>query len=701
MTDATRDGVARMLRPASVAVVGASGRPGSFGARTLATLRSSGFAGRIHPVNPKVDAVDGLVCRPRLADVPEPCDLVLVLVPAVAVPAVIANCAATGAGAAVVFSSGFGELGAEGAALQEEIVATARAGGVRLLGPNCQGLLYTPHQLVASFSAAVKANRPDDRGVAYVGQSGALGGSFLGLARDRGLALTAWITTGNQPDLTVTEVAAGLVEDPAVRVLALYLEELPDGAAWHAVTRRAAVTGTAVVVLRSGRSVAGRRAAAAHTGALVGSDAAFDLTCTRNGVMVVDDIGTLLAVAQECAAPRPRRGKRVAVVTSSGGAGGLIADTLDRHGLRLADLSDATTRELAGLVPAFGSTANPVDVTAQLFNARGGSFGQVCKTLVADDGVEALAVVLTNVVGDEAAAVAAEVADAADGTDVPVMVTWLTSVADTSEARRVLNARGVGLVDSIGELCRVLAALQVAPAGEPGAIAPPLTTLVNDAALAALHSSPGELLDALGIPRPRAALATSAAEAGRIAGELAAPIVAKIVSPDIAHKTEVGGVRLGITSADAAASFEQIVADVRAARPDARIDGVVLEETAPAGYELLVGLQGAERGYPPVLTVGRGGTATEVHPDVVTTLAPVTPGAALALLRRLRTWPLLAGHRGADPLDVEAAAAVISVLSELVVAAGPDLVELEINPLIVHRDGVAALDLLRTPGEAP
>ncbi|GAB2672537.1 acetate--CoA ligase family protein [Saccharopolyspora gloriosae] len=684
-----------LLNPAAVAVVGASERK-PMAARLTRFLIDDGFTGAIHPVNPRYEQVHGLPCYPALDRLPGPVDLVLIMVPAGQVAEAVAESARAGARLAIVLSSGFAEVGPDGAALQRELADTARRCGIRVLGPNCQGLLYRPAALTATFSSGAglpSAPPAETGGIAYVGQSGALGGSVLGMAADRGVGLTAWISVGNQADLTATEATALLLEDPAIRVLACYLEQLPDGAEWTRLTGRAAELGKHLVVLRSGRSAAGQRAVASHTGALVRSGAAFDLVAERSGAVLVDDVDELLDTAIALGGPRPSDG-RIGVVTSSGGAGGLAADQAEPTGLRLPELDQSTQDSLAPLIPPFGSVANPVDVTAQVINDAS-ALGQVCETVAADDAVDAVLVLLTTLGGRTAEQIAESILRASRACAKPYVVAWQYSHAEIAAPAGRLRRAGIPVVSTSSAAITLLSRLlprhrpTVAPIAPPGSAAHPPTGTLTEAAGA-------RLLDALGVVRPRGALATDAAQAEAAARDLRGELVLKVQSPDVAHKTEVGGVLLGVPVAEAGAAADRLLRAVRTAAPHARIDGVLVQELAPPGVELLVGAQGGRDGYPPVLTVGFGGVTAELYADVVTALAPVDVAGAERMLRALRGAPLLTGFRGSPPVDLRAAAAAIAALSQAAAVWGDRFAELEINPLIVHTEGATAVDLLLT-----
>lgn len=690
----------RAYRPRSVAIIGASDRPDSLPALTLGHLVASGFDGPIYPVNPRHSTIGGLPCYPTISDVPGPVDLALVLVPAANTADVVAECGRAGAAAAVLFAAGFGETGAAGRRAEAELVEVARSHGMRLLGPNCQGIVYQPQRLVATFSAALSAGLGTPAGVAYVGQSGALGGSFLSLARERSIGMSAWFSLGNQVDVTVSEMAAEMLEDEAIRVVALHLETLPDGSGWTELTRRASELGKWLVVLRTGTSEAGKVAAASHTGAMVAPDTAFRLVAAREGVLAVDDVDDMVHAVAQALLDKRRVGRGVGVLTSSGGAGAMAADRLTHVELTVPELARETRQHLAAVVPSYGSTRNPVDVTAQLFAQRDDAFGRACEILADDPAVDAIAIVLTNVVGDLAEHVAQGVVAAAGRTHKPIEIAWLSSDESVAGARRVLEDAGLLVHRSVKGPVDAIARLGPGPIGVS---TPHVTLPAPERGLAEVLPA-GErnlvewegsaLLDRLAIARPRQHMVTSERDAVEAVHALGGEAVLKVQSRDVSHKSDVGGIRLGVTADDAASAYRGLLADVMGAAPDAVVAGVLVQQLMPPGLELIVGVEGCRDGYAPVITVGLGGVVTELFSDVASGLGPLTPDSAIDMLRRLHVWPLLEGHRGRRPLDAAAVASVLVACSEMALELGERLIELEINPLIVYERGACAVDVL-------
>lgn len=668
----------RVLHPRSVALVGASGRAGNPMARPLTWLRDRGFTGRVLPVNPRYDELGGVPCHRSLVEVPGPVDLVLALVPAERAVATVEEAGRVGAAAVVVFASGFAEVGDEGAALQDELAAAARRAGVRVLGPNCQGLYVARSRLFATFTAAGERPLEGSSGIAYVGQSGAIGGAVLDVAASRGLDLSAWVSTGNQVDVDVTEMGRVLVADPEVDVLALYAEALPRPDDYVRLAVEARAAGTALVVLRSGRSEGGRRAALSHTGAMLPATAAFELVSREHGVVLVDDVEELLAAATLLRSQARPAGTRVAAVTSSGGAGILAVDRCSDLGLEVPALAEETREKLALRVPAFGAVANPVDVTAQLFNAGGGAFGEVCALVRGDPSVDAVLVILTMLVGDTARALAVDlaetVADAPPGSP-PVVVVWMAGEDATVEARDVLRDAGIPVFSSLAVATRVLAAVASRPAAPA---APGEGELVG----AGRGEDGWAVLGALGVPVPRSVVVRDPGDAPAAVEQVGGTAALKAIAPGLEHKTDAGAVRLAVVAADAERETAELLTSVPG------VGAVLVQEMVPAGVELLVSVDGGRDRWAPVLTVGRGGTETELHRDLAHALAPVSPATARELLDTLRCRPLLDGHRGAPPVDLDAAVDAIVRISRV------GRRELEVNPLVVGPSGAVAVDVL-------
>ncbi len=684
-----------LFRPRAIAVLGASGRADNPFARPLQYLVEHGYAGAVYPVNPGYQSLAGLDCYPSLEDIPNRVDLVLMMISASEAVRQVAAVGKAGAAAAVVFASGFAEIGPAGQALQDELVRQARLSGVRLLGPNCQGLVSVHDHVVASFTAALDLGVPEAGNVAYIGQSGAVGGSIFSLARERGLRIGAWASTGNQADLSAMEIANFLVEDPRIEVLTMYLESPVNGAEFEQLTTRAAELRKSVLVLQSALSHAGARAASSHTGAIMGPNAAFTAMCRDRGVILAEDIEDFIATAHALSVLPRSAGNRLGIITTSGGAGSLAADQAELHGLIVDDLSESTQQSLGAVIPSFGAVANPVDVTAQLFRANETrAFGQVCDQVLADPTVDSILVTVTMVTGELATSMARELCELWARARKPVVVVWLAARQQTAEAREIVRAHGWPILDSPRTGISVLRALAT-----PQTVRSNVDHPLSDSALGeAVRQLSGPvvteydgaaLLEILSVAQPEQRLVESAEQATSAAQALGEPLVMKIQSPAILHKTERGGVRFGIGAQDAAAVYDDLVARFVAEKAST----VLMQQHADAGLELLVGVTNTEAGFPPLLTVGLGGVTTELYKDTSTRLVPVDAALAKEMILELKAAPLLTGYRGQAGYDLEAAATAIAQLSTLAVATGKRLIELEVNPLRLCHDGAQAVAL--------
>lgn len=691
--NASADGLDALFRPRSIAVVGVSSSGRGLGATTVRTIQRFGFDGPVVAINPKATEVAGVPCFPSLKDVPHEIDLALLFTGGDRVRDSVLDAAAAGVGAIVIFASGFAEGGADGAAREREIIELARAHGIRVLGPNCQGIVSLASGLAATFSNALWIDElGPPSAVAYIGQSGAIGGAVFDLGRERGCVPALWISTGNQADLSVVELAERALDDDELRVLMLYLESVPHADDWIPLCRRAAEVGKHIVLLRSGTTEVGRSAVASHTGSMVGQDEAFKLASAAAGVVVVSDVNELVDAAMSLVRGASPAGRRLGVVTTSGGAGGLCADMSFELGLEMVTLSPETAAALVPVLSDFALPHNPVDVTADLVSGRPHDLGEVCRLVAADPAVDHVLVVVSAVVGKIAERIARGIVEARSRSEKAFSIVYLSSHDRTLEVRRIYAEGGIPVFDSIGAALRTMS--HVVSAGPSRAGSSPVQAPAapsNGPAYRVLTEAEGApVLAAAGITVPKGMLTTSRAEAERVAAQLGDDLVVKLQSPQILHKTEMGLVVVGAAAAQVGTLYDEMIARARQHAPHAVVEGVLVQRRVRSGVEVLIDVQVQDEGYPPVLTVGLGGTAVELYADVDTGLLPVDHDTALRMLRRLRGWPLLDGFRGGPVHDVDAAARAIVATAEVAAALGPDLVEFEINPLIVHEKGHGA-----------
>ena len=680
------------FEPRSVAVVGASRDPSKVGGSVLANLRAAGFEGRIVPINARAETVQGLPAAPSLLAVEGPVDLAVIAVPAPAVLPTLKECAAKGVGGAIVISAGFREAGPEGRAREAELCAWLREQPLRVLGPNCLGWIRPSRRLNVTFAPGM----PLPGGIAFVSHSGALATGILDWARDRRLGFSLFASLGNQVDLTEADLLDAVAADPETRVIVGYVEGVADGRRFFQALRAAAVV-KPVVLLKAGRSTEGARAVSSHTGALAGSDRAFDAAVRQAGAVRVRTVEELFDLARGLASqPRPA-GRRLLVVTNGGGLGIVATDAARDAGLTVAPLDAAAQQRLRAVLPDTASVANPVDLVGDADAARyGNAFAAVGVT------TDAALVILTPQAATDALGVARAVLAATRGWPIPLTAAFVGG-ARVAAGVRALEEAGVPCYPfpepAVATLAGMALVAERQGAHTPAAPAParPAEGVRHVSALRQagarrlgwLEIAP--LLAAYGIPAAAAELAPTPEAAGAAAERLGGPVALKVVSPDISHKTDVGGVRLGLRSpAEAAAAAAEMLARVRAARPGAVVAGVLVQTMAPAGKELVLGVV-RDAQFGPLVLVGFGGIYVEVLDDTATRLAPVTREDALEMLDELRMAPVLRGVRGEAAVDRAALAETIARFARLAVDF-PELVEIEVNPLVATASGAVAVD---------
>lgn len=680
--------IARLWSARSVAVVGASDRVGALGRLPIEHLLRYGYDGAIFPVRPDGGAVAGLPSYVSVQACPTPVELAMIMVSAARVSAALDDCIAAGVQTAIVCSSGFAETGAEGVALQREIAAKAGAGGIRLVGPNCIGAVGVETGLVASFSPLFSGERTSLvlGSIGFVSQSGALGYGAVSLAFERGLGLGWVVNTGNEADVTALEVLIQIAELPNCTGLLGYVESLDDIQS----LRRLALIGKPVALIKAGRSQAGQQAATSHTGALATADRVVDAALRQLGIVRADDVEELLDVGDAFAQRLRPTGPRVAVVTTSGGSGILAADAIEAYGLELATFSAGTRSALDAIVPAYGATANPVDVTATVMSEPA-LFDRALDVLVADPSVDAIIACFCVLTAPDVSRVVESLERAATRLGKPVLAARTGADHLAPDARVALRAAGIPTYPTPARAVRALAALwQVTQAGE---WAQPATrpdahgrTVPTDVSEPGLKQS----LAAAGLQPPRGRLATSGEDAAAAIDGLGGRAVMKAVVTGLVHKTEADAVAVGVSTANGALTYERL----------ASLGGrVLVEEMVTGGVEALVGVTPSPLGQ--VLTVGVGGTLTEVVDDVALRLLPVTATEVERMINETRLGALLAGARGAEPYDRAALVTAVVALSDEVVG-WLDGFELDLNPVAVLAvgNGVRVLDAAYVPGPA-
>jgi acetyltransferase len=692
----------KIFRPKSIAVVGASEKPLAVGHVVLKNLIESGFSGPIYPINPKHEQLLNLPVFPNVGALPECPDLAVICTPAATVPDVVRQCGEAGIRGIIIISAGFREVGPEGAALEEAVKAeAARFEGLRIVGPNCVGVL-APH---AKMNASFAHGFPKRGHVAFLSQSGALCTSVLDWALEGGMGFSHFVSIGNAIDVGMGDLIDYFANDGLTDAIILYAESVTDAreflSAARAFTRR-----KPIIAYKAGRFAQSAKAAASHTGALAGVDAVYEAAFHRAGIVRVFDVVSMFYCAEVLARGKTPRGDRLAIVTNAGGPGVMATDALLARGGQLATLSANSMEELNDCLPPVWSHGNPIDVIGDADSLR---FARALEIVLDDPGVDAVLVILTPQAMTDPTLTAQEVARVAKRSQKPVLTAWMGGQM-VREGIRVLDAAGVPTCTFPEEAVGAFMALvQYARSRETLYETPrdvPLTFSHDRAASRAVFQSLAAnekdmlseitskaLLEAYHVPVTSTLLARTSQEAVQRADQLGYPVVLKVYSPDITHKTEVNGVMLNLaTAADVSAAYDRVIQNVRERRPQARIEGVTVQPMAaiPGGVELIVGVK-RDPVFGAVLLVGAGGVTAELFQDCALELPPLSERLARRMLESLRSWPLLQGYRGRPRVNIERLIEVLMRVSYLA-ADYPEIQELDINPLLVGKDDLVAVD---------
>lgn len=686
-------GLDALFRPRAIAVIGASEDSRKIGGRPLRYMREAGTAVPVYPVNPTRDTVQGFTAYPSVGAIPESVDQAILAVPAALAEDAVRDCLAAGVRSMVMFTAGFAEAGPEGRAAQDRITAMVRAAGVRLLGPNAMGLFNTADRIYATFSTAMDRGTPQVGRVGMVSQSGAVGSYMQNLAITRGIAISKFVATGNEADVQAQECVEWMARDPDTDLIMLYLEGCRDGAGLIRALRVAREHGKPVVALRAGKTEAGQAVAASHTGALASSSEVFDAVLREGGAYLAETLTEAVDVAYACALGRMNPSNDMAVITVSGGVGVMATDAAVDSGVSLPPISDAAFARIAEKLPlAVGR--NPLDTTAQTVSDRS-IFTRSVDIMLRDRPFGTAMIFLANAglntrdIGSMRDALGELRAAYPD----MQMALCMQTIPET---RAEFESMGFLVFDDPVFCVRGLAgAIRLAQTrAAPLAPLPPIT-----AAPVALSSPPDEaqakaILAAAGVRFAAERVAADADSAVRAADEIGYPVVLKILSPDIAHKSEVGGVAVGLADGDAVrAAFGRIMANAARAEPDADLRGVTVAQMVTGGVQTIIGAH-RDPTFGPVVMFGLGGIYTEILKDTVLHTAPVDHATALGMIRAIRTFALLDGARGQDRIALDPIADAIVAVSQFIAAQGPQITSVEINPFIALPEGGAGVDAL-------
>ena len=691
-----------LFNPQSVAILGASSDPARIGGRPLSMLKELGYQGKIYPINPRHSEVQGLPAVPSIADVDGPVDIAIIAVPGPAVIDAVQQCADKGVKAVVIFSSGFAEVDEEGKESQQALTKIAETTGMRIVGPNCIGLASVLHRFVASFSTALSDGISAPGRIGIVSQSGAFGSYCFVLAKEKQIGISYFLTTGNSCDVDISDGIAFMAEDEHTDVIMTYMEGTTNREKFIAALELAQKKNKTVVMLKVGSSDVGAQAAASHTASLVGSDDVYDSILTQYNVYRARNLNELFEIAHAASSNRFPSGNKLGLITVSGGAGILMADVGEELGMDVTPLPTATQKKLKELLP-FAGVANPVDVTAQVLNDM--SLLPKNLDIMLDEGGYDVIICCFLHVGHQKALVEEIHASMLGVQEKHPDALLMVSLLGPHEIRQKFEASGMMVFEDPTSAVRAAAALYRFGEGRkqfgqsellpklPASVEPvkPTAQINEFEAKRILHSA--------GIRVAEEKIVTAADQAAAAASAMGYPVVMKIVSPDIQHKSEIGGVVVSIhNDAEAVDAYNQIMSNAKTKEPNAAIDGVLVAEMIQGGIETIIGVN-RDPVFGQIIMVGLGGIFVEILGDVSLQRAPFGNETAKKMLQSLKGYPLLAGARGQAPADIDALAEAIAQLSVFADANQDTIESIDINPFLVlpEGQGAVAVDALMIP----
>lgn len=696
----TAPDLSRLLDPRGVAIIGASTDLTRIGGQPIRLLTEYGYQGQVYPVNPKYTEVKGLKCYPDISAVPQPCDVALIAVSGALVPGAIEQCGKAGIPFAVVLSAGFGEAGEAGKELNDKLLAAIKKSGVRVVGPNCLGVLNLDANFRLGFGGTLQLKTLKPGPIAMVTQSGGFGFGVVAVGCYYGLGFNHVVSTGNEVDLTALDWMEYLIERPDVEILTAFLEGTTEGRRLRRLGARALALGKPILIWKVGNTDVGSKAATSHTARLTAGYELFRTAFREGGFIEVQDVDDLVDYCKAFRMNKLPKGPGVGVMTLSGGAGVLLADRCHARGLTLPRLTDKTRETLRGIVVAYASIENPIDTTAQGYNDNFASYTKTMREVLADPNIDAI--VARSPRGAVAMAWAEGLIEMLKGVDKPLLLNWPTSPDDNRAAMDYLEQNGVPCMLAPGRTVDALAALNDFAAkkrnfeaararGGKRLIEKQKLELKSSGTLGE-HASK-DILKAYGIPVTGEILLAADAVEKLTAAPLPFPLAVKIESADIPHKTEAGVIRLNITTLEGLKqAAREVLAAAKAYKKDARIAGILVQQMA-SGEEVIVGAVNDPH-FGPVIAVGLGGVFTEIMHDVTHRYAPFDVETAKAMIHEIKGVKLLQGYRGKPACNIDALAEAISRLSLLAADHEDRIAEIDVNPLFVNASGVVAADAL-------
>ncbi|MFV9674991.1 MAG: acetate--CoA ligase family protein [Anaerolineales bacterium] len=679
--------------PQSIAVIGASTNTSKLGYAVLDNLVNGDFlqdGRKVYPINPKADEILGLPAFPVVSDIPDPIDLAVIVIPYPLVPEAMRTCGEKGIPAVIVISAGFREAGMDGLEREQELIEITTEYNIRLIGPNCLGVINTVIPMNASFSAGLPPKGPMD----FMSQSGALGTAILDWAQAGRLGLSKFVSLGNKADVSEIDLLRAWANDPTSNVILSYMEGLPDGQEFISVAREVSKI-KPIVALKSGVTQAGSRAVSSHTGSLAGSEQAYEAAFRQSGVLRAHSLQDLFDMARAFGYLSPLQGDRIAIVTNAGGPGILATDALERAGLKLARFKPECIKALEQFLPDAASAANPIDV---LGDARADRYRFALEQVIKSPSVDGILVILTPQAMTEIIETADVITEISEKVDIPILASFMGEARvkagiETMAKHNVPNfafpERAAMVLQAMSHYreyrARPLPSFESFDVDQK-AVRETIDRVLDEGRLSIGDAEAKSILTAYGLQAPPSEIAETAEKAVEIAADMGYPVVLKIASPDILHKTDVGGVKVGLQNAtDVRDAFDLITYRSQRYLPEAHLWGCQVQKMVPSGLEILIGMN-RDPQFGPLVTFGLGGIYVEALKDASFRIAPFSRDEAAQMLTEIRAKALLDGVRGEPPVDKETLIEALLRISQLVLDF-PEIAELDINPFIVYEEG--------------
>ena len=693
-TNASNHPLHGLFEPQTVAILGASSNPNKLGGRPIRFLRDGGFQGKVYPVNSRNAEIQGYPAFASIKDIPGPVDQAIIILPAAACQAALEECGEKGVKVVQLFSSGFAEVGPEGVLAQKQLVVTAKRYGMRLLGPNCLGVVSVVNRFFATFSTALEALTPSPGTIAIATQSGAFGSCAYSIAIQRNMGLSRIVATGNEAHIDVAECIDYFAQDPGTKVICAAIEGCQDGNRLRAALLKAAQNNKPVIIMKVGTSSVGIAAAATHTGSLAGNDAIYDAIFAECGAWRAQTIEEMLDVAYFCSKLPVPKNDQAGIVTVSGGIGILMADAAETHSIALPELPPAAVQKMVELLP-FAPIGNPLDTTAQVSAVKDGTT-RTMEIILTETQWSTLFLYMAQSACAPKRFESMHLALIALKQRHPERSLILIGPSDDAVRLSLENDGFIVMTDPTRAVVAAHACMTLAQRRKHLVVVPPRRDAAPKLQQIQTEAQAKQLLAQHGIPSLQERICATRPEAVTAANALGMPVVVKILSPDIQHKTEIGGVVLNLTSEQSVAdAFDLVTQRALTARPDAHLEGVLVSQMAGPGLETILGVH-QDPVFGPMIMFGLGGISVELFKDVAFASAPLSQDSALALIQRVRASKLLTGWRGQAPYDQQALINALVALSNFALTYSDQLEAVDINPFLVRHKGAVCLDALIT-----